>query len=477
MKVSGILCAIALAFSMIQVNGTGGGGGGGGSCPQSNPLGFADGCSGAPTGTIQHPNALVVNTVSFLTVTPGSGYTNGTGYVLSFSGGGCTGTPAGTIDVSGGILVNAVVTNKGAGCTSAPTVSLPGGVGGGTGGSVVANVYTVRPSWNVAGVDYAVGYTTAPTKVAGVAAAPACVNPDNVNKIYEIIQDNCTIDGYDFTQNGGWEIHGCNTSSNPIIKNSAFLVGTLGQIPIHLLGNANGCTDAQGATIINNVLDGSGGTTAYGDQGLIVIRGGTTVIKYNWLKFSPSDFIVPGGESVASGITTTVDIEFNVFEQGATQDGCSGASLHPDWIQTTGFGSQYSNLITSFNLVIQTELPCGSGGGGTQGFTDEGNTNGCPGNCPSFGGGNASNNVIIASAPPAGNIGYGINFTPDQMPASSSFTSRYNYIDPSGLGNQTTDALKAVSSGTTCGTCTWFRNNNVNLIGSTPSNWNTDVPG
>lgn len=56
----------------------------------------------------------------------GAGYTPGTGYSLTFTGGGGSGA-AGTFDVnSSGTVTNVTLTNGGTGYTSAPTVSFPG---------------------------------------------------------------------------------------------------------------------------------------------------------------------------------------------------------------------------------------------------------------------------------------------------------------------------------------------------------------
>jgi len=407
---------------------------------------------------------LVSNSVSVLTVTAGSGYTNGTGYALSFSGGGCSAQPTGTIDVVGGSLINAQLLTHGSGCTAGagPTVSLPGGVGAGTGGVVTTSVYSTRPSWNIAGVDYAVGPRSSPTKVAGVDPAPSCVTQTAGQ--WNINSDNCVISGWTLTN---WLIQGCNSSANPTITDNIFIAN---QPVLDLQGTVNSCSDSDGYNISYNTFDGTTGTTAWGDEGFILHgRQGTTVAQYNLFKNSPSDQI-----DASQG---NVTIRYNVFVNNGYRDGCSGASLHPDVIQTGGFGAVYTSFVIDFNFVVQSEYPCGGTGGGSQGFTLDGNTNGCPTNCPVFDGGHANNNVILLTATPKGATGQGMRFAVDQMPASSSFTTSGNYIDPTGLTTATSQAFQQSSSGTTCGTCTWLLNGNVNLIGATPSTWNTNVPG
>lgn len=129
-------------------------------CPNT---GFADGCSSAPSGTPQWPNLLDTQKVTQLNVLAGSGYTNGT---YTWTASGCSGSGAtGTITVAGGKLAGTTsqqytISNEGSGYTCRPTVAIPGGAGGGSGGSIIPTVYQVRPAWGVPGVDYYVGYPT-----------------------------------------------------------------------------------------------------------------------------------------------------------------------------------------------------------------------------------------------------------------------------------------------------------------------------
>lgn len=79
-----------------------------------------------------------IYTVSKVTITaPGTGYTNGTGYALIFSGGGGGSGAAGTFTVSGGAVTSISLTSGGVGYTSAPSVSF---ANGGPGSGVAATV-------------------------------------------------------------------------------------------------------------------------------------------------------------------------------------------------------------------------------------------------------------------------------------------------------------------------------------------------
>src|SRR4029077_13281909 len=120
------------------------------------------------------------------------------------------------------------------------------------------NGYAVRPSWNVAGVDYAVGYSAGtvlkdPETI--TTDTSATFYRDEANHYIVINADNVVLDGWNFSLEGGWTVRAYN-ANNPTIENSYFKVGANGGVPISLLGRANGYT-GDGATIINNVIDGS----------------------------------------------------------------------------------------------------------------------------------------------------------------------------------------------------------------------------
>lgn len=81
----------------------------------------------------------LINVVSKVTITNGgSGYTNGSGYALIFSGGGGSGA-AGTFTVSGGAITSISLTSGGNGYSSAPSVSFSN-AGAGTGSAYVVTM-------------------------------------------------------------------------------------------------------------------------------------------------------------------------------------------------------------------------------------------------------------------------------------------------------------------------------------------------
>ena len=68
--------------------------------------------------------------------------------------------------------------------------------------------YSVRPAWQVAGVDYAVGVPTNMTLKDPTVAAnlPAGVSIDTTNHVIDITKNNVTLNGFDFSLHGGWGI-------------------------------------------------------------------------------------------------------------------------------------------------------------------------------------------------------------------------------------------------------------------------------
>src|SRR5262245_49447318 len=74
--------------------------------------------------------------------------------------------------------------------------------------------YALRPPWEVAGVNYAVGYepSTALNNPATISMPGVSVN--TTNKTITVTGNNVTLDGYDFSLNGGWGVvvQGANTT-------------------------------------------------------------------------------------------------------------------------------------------------------------------------------------------------------------------------------------------------------------------------
>src|SRR6476661_10187324 len=86
--------------------------------------------------------------------------------------------------------------------------------------STLLNGYAARPAWNVAGVDYAVGYAAGTVlKDPMTAALPAGVTRDAANHTFLITGNNVVLSGWDFSFAGGLEVI-ATTANNSIISSN-----------------------------------------------------------------------------------------------------------------------------------------------------------------------------------------------------------------------------------------------------------------
>lgn len=89
---------------------------------------------------------LANGNISSLAIVAGSGYTPGT-YALSVTGAGAGSGFAGTVTVNGGgSLASTAITNVGKLYPQTATIAIPGGAGGGTGGSITPMIQTIAPT-------------------------------------------------------------------------------------------------------------------------------------------------------------------------------------------------------------------------------------------------------------------------------------------------------------------------------------------
>lgn len=170
-----------------------------------------------------YPHALDLQKVVALNITPGSGYTDGT-YSLTGSGGGGSGF-AGTVTVTGGQLqIAGTISNEGSGYTSEPTIAVPAGAGGGTGGSITATVYQARPPWKVADVDYGDGPNQATTLSDPTTSFPGCASYHSGTLQYVSFSGTCTLTSFNFCLHGGVGIQVSGISGTIDLETNKFCV-------------------------------------------------------------------------------------------------------------------------------------------------------------------------------------------------------------------------------------------------------------
>ncbi|MBN9043657.1 MAG: hypothetical protein J0H38_20600, partial [Rhizobiales bacterium] len=86
--------------------------------------------------------------------------------------------------------------------------------------------YAVRPSWSVAGVDYDVGVPSGTTLKDPSTIKMSGVSVNASAHIITVSGSNVTLDGYNFSLGGGWQVNVVNNATNVTIQNSYFKVGS-----------------------------------------------------------------------------------------------------------------------------------------------------------------------------------------------------------------------------------------------------------
>ncbi len=161
----------------------------------------------------------------------------------------------------------------------------------------------------------------------------AGVSVDTSTHTVTVTGNNVTLNGYDFSLNGGWQVY-INGASNTVIENSNFVVGSNGQIPI-MSNNA-----ASNLTVEYCSMNGGG--QGAGDPALIYFQGsGTFVAEYDYLYNTPADAI-----DLNSASTLSPTVSYNLFYQlGLT------AGAHADTVQFVG--NTVDNYVFTYNTVYE----------------------------------------------------------------------------------------------------------------------------
>ncbi|MGY4286403.1 hypothetical protein ACVWXO_005623 [Bradyrhizobium sp. LM2.7] len=244
-----------------------------------------------------------------------------------------------------------------------------------------------RPGWNVAGVDYYVGAPQGLALKNPAMISMAGVSVDTTNHIVTVTGSNVTLDGYDFSLNGGWQVsvQGANTK----IANSDFVVGSNDLIPIV------GAQTASNLSVVNCTIDGAGHDP--GPWGtLIGYRGNGLTVEYSSLKNSGGDMI----QQIDGGAGSTITIEHNLIQDGGLSSGA-----HGDYTQLAGGPF---TLQINYNTTVQN-------GGSTQGLMTEYVSQG-----------QIANNTMVGDASYFTSV--------DLSSLTGTMTVRDNYYDPKGFG-------------------------------------------
>jgi hypothetical protein len=281
----------------------------------------------------------------------------------------------------------------------------------------------VRPSWQVAGVDYAVGNPSNLTLKDPSTISMAGVSVDTAHHMITVTGNNVTLSGYDFSLSGGWGVS--TQAANTSILNSKFVVGSNGNPPIH------GTDTASNLQVGYTSIEGKGidlGT------GLIEMRGVGLTVQYSAVMNSGGDLIQAHG----SGI---IDLQHNLIEQGGIASGA-----HGDFLESIG-GPFTATIL--YNTTVQH-----SGGlGGTQGLMLEPDFAQFPGVITSA---EYAHNTFVASG---GNQNFFLGVTTADI--VNTVTVHDNYFDASGNHGLSPGGIRG---GPNDGSNKTIFTNNVNMI-------------
>lgn len=248
-----------------------------------------------------------------------------------------------------------------------------------------------RPGWNVAGVDYHVGTPSGLALKNPATISMAGVSVNTANHTITVTGSNVTLDGYDFSLNGGWGVvvQGAGTK----ILNSNFQVGSNGLKPILATDSSSNLT------VMYSTLDGNNNGSV---SGLIENRGsGTLTVEYSWLKNAGGDMIQMHNGGKSAGLVA----EYNLLQNAGMASGA-----HGDY---TEFMDGPFTATIMYNTTTQS-------GGASQGFMVEPDIGSSPGEIVS---GEIGNNVFTGSV----NAFTGVTVADIQ----NTFTVHDNYFDPS----------------------------------------------
>lgn len=191
------------------------------------------------------------------------------------------------------------------------------------------NDYAVRPEWSVAGVDYNVGPRSDIALKNPAAIVMEGVSIDRSRSILTVNRAGITLDGYDFSPDGGWQVKIVGGANNVTIRNCSFKVGIRNQIPIE--------ADHAGYIVVtNSTFDGGvpGGSLVHS----MIYAGAGATIEHNRFTHFPDDAI----DITHDGNYT---IQFNLFDNMGVGD------FHIDGIQT--YFSDIARITVQYNTMYQ----------------------------------------------------------------------------------------------------------------------------
>jgi len=195
--------------------------------------------------------------------------------------------------------------------------------------------YSVRPPWQVAGVDYHVGLPQGmalndPTVAANL---PAGVTLSPGSHLLIVHANNVTISGFDFSGNGGYGIYINPGVSGTTITNNLFVDSTpTSPIPVNIGAGASN------TTITYNTMDGGGLSGNQTFDEMIYNLGSNLTVQYNYIKDAPGRFVTTSNGSLVD--------QYNLFQDGGFLPG-----VHLNFLQFVN--GNISSAQVDYNTLVQ----------------------------------------------------------------------------------------------------------------------------
>ena len=272
--------------------------------------------------------------------------------------------------------------------------------------SEMLNAYPVRPSWPVAGIDYAVGVPAGLHLQDPATLSLPGVTADAAQHLIYVTGDDVVLDSIDFSLEGGWGLYV--EGANDIVVRCNFKVGINNIVPI------NAGSTAGNLLVDRTTIDG-GGVGQAGNPGaiwaLISDNGDGLRVEHSWLNNAPGDAIDYNGSG-------TLIVRRNLFNDLGFAPGA-----HPDSVQFTR--GTVNNAVISYNTVYFPQPVNGLPVQGGEGLQVEAQLGGTIYNTK------LENNTIVATGPDLVSS-YLIAIRQDEGSVLDGITVRNNFMDTTG---------------------------------------------
>jgi len=262
-----------------------------------------------------------------------------------------------------------------------PTVTLGDGSANAPAGPAqlpnLLSGYQVRPSWMVAGVDYAVGVPSGATLIDWESLSGPGISVNTSTHVVTVSgQSGVTISNVDFSLHGGATLYFSN-SPNAVVTDCDFGGTNLTTIPNSVIYADK---TSSGLTVKYSTIDGGGAGS--GSSLIADAAGGTITLEYNWFKNFPQHVF----ESTITNAATDFAI---VYEYNLIENGAKSAGSHLNYLQLNG--GTATSITVAYNTSLQTEQVSAG-----EGFQFYGNAIGGP--ATSVNNVTVTNNTMIATA-------------------------------------------------------------------------------